>query len=148
MLRPGVNPVLYLKTHQGSRDSRRQLLDTLGDLNQKHAAAAGDPETLARIEAYEMAYRMQTSVPDLTNVSDEPESTFELYGDDARRPGVLLQTVCLPDAWLNVVYRFIQLFHRGWDQHISIKDQLPNNVETSIRHQRPGTRPETTGNAG
>jgi len=77
MLRPGANPVLYLKNPSGvSRDSRRQLLDTLGDLNRKHAAAAGDPETLARIEAYEMAYRMQTSVPDLTDVSDEPESTY------------------------------------------------------------------------
>ena len=126
MLRPGVNPVLYLKNPSGvSRDSRRQLLDTLGELNQKHAAAAGDPETLARIEAYEMAYRMQTSVPDLTNVSDEPESTFELYGDDARRPGSFAANCLLARRMAQRGVRFIQLFHRGWDQHISIKDQLP-----------------------
>ena len=126
MLRPGANPVLYLKNPPGvSRDSRRQLLDTLGNLNQMHAAAAGDPETLARIEAYEMAYRMQTSVPDLTDVSDEPESTFELYGDDARRPGSFAANCLQARRMAQRGVRFIQLFHRGWDQHISIKNQLP-----------------------
>ncbi len=126
MLRPGANPVLYLKNPLGvTRDSRRQLLDTLGDLNQMHSAAAGDPETLARIDAYEMAYSMQTSVPDLTNVSDEPESTFELYGDDARRPGSFAANCLLARRMAQRGVRFIQLFHRGWDQHISIKNQLP-----------------------
>ena len=74
MLRPGANPVLYLQNPDGvSRESRRRLLDTLGDLNRQQAETVGDPETLARVEAYEMAYRMQTSVPDLTDLSDEPE---------------------------------------------------------------------------
>ena len=126
MLRPGASPVLYLNNPPGvSRASRRQLLDTLGQLNQIHAAEAGDPETLARVEAYEMAYRMQTSVPELTDVSDEPKSTFELYGDDAHRPGSFAANCLLARRMAQRGVRFIQLFHRGWDQHISLKDQLP-----------------------
>ena len=126
MLRPGANPVLYLKNPAGvSRGARRHLLDTLGQLNRKHAEAAGDPETLARIEAYEMAYRMQTSVPELTQVEDEPESTFKLYGDDARRPGSFAANCLLARRMAQRGVRFIQLFHRGWDQHIAIKNQLP-----------------------
>ena len=79
MLRPGANPVLYLQNPPGvSRDGRRQLLDTLSSLNQWYAESTGDPETLSRIDAYEMAYRMQTSVPDLADLSDEPESTFQV----------------------------------------------------------------------
>ncbi|WP_430453013.1 DUF1501 domain-containing protein [Rhodopirellula europaea] len=130
MLRPGANPVLYLKNPNGvSRDSRRQLLDTLGRMNQMHSEATGDPETLARIEAYEMAYRMQTSVPELTDVSDEPESTFELYGEDARRPGSYAANCLLARRMAERGVRFIQLFHRGWDQHISIRNQLPHQCK-------------------
>ncbi len=130
MLRPGANPVLYLKNPPGvTRDSRRKLLDTLGELNQIYSVAAGDPETLARIEAYEMAYRMQTSVPELTDVSDEPESTFELYGDDSRRPGTFAANCLLARRMAERGVRFIQLFHRGWDQHISIKNQLPRQCK-------------------
>lgn len=130
MLRPGANPVLYLKNPPGvSRDARRRLLDTLGDLNRQQAEAAGDPETLARVEAYEMAYRMQTSVPDLTDFSDEPESTFELYGEEARRPGTFAANCLMARRMAQRGVRFIQLFHRGWDQHISIRTQLPRQCQ-------------------
>ena len=130
MLRPGANPVLYLKNPPGvSRDARRRLLDTLGDLNRQQAEAAGDPETLARVEAYEMAYRMQTSVPDLTDFSDEPESTFELYGEEARRPGTFAANCLMARRMVQRGVRFVQLFHRGWDQHISIRSQLPRQCQ-------------------
>ncbi|QDV58765.1 DUF1501 domain-containing protein [Rosistilla oblonga] len=130
MLRPGANPVLYLQNPAGvSRDSRRNLLDTLGQLNQMHWDSSGDPETLARIEAYEMAYRMQTSVPDLTDVSDEPESTFELYGEDSRRPGTFAANCLLARRMAEHGVRFIQLFHRGWDQHVSLEHQLPRQCK-------------------
>ncbi|MEM1440958.1 MAG: DUF1501 domain-containing protein [Verrucomicrobiota bacterium] len=130
MLRPGANPVLYLKNPPGvSRDARRRLLDTLGDLNRQQAESAGDPETLARVEAYEMAYRMQTSVPDLTDFSDEPESTFELYGEEARRPGTFAANCLMARRMAQRGVRFIQLFHRGWDQHISIRKQLPRQCQ-------------------
>ena len=126
MLRPGANPVLYLQNPPGvSSQSRRRLLDALGDLNRVQAEAAGDPETLARIEAYEMAYRMQTSVPELSDLSDEPESTFELYGEESRRPGTFAANCLLARRMAERGVRFIQLFHRGWDQHISIRNQLP-----------------------
>lgn len=129
-LRPGANPVLYLQNPTGvSREARRRLLDTLGDLNRQHAEDVGDPETLARIEAYEMAYRMQTSVPDLADLSDEPDSTFELYGEEARRPGTFAANCLLARRMAERGVRFVQLFHRGWDQHISIQTQLPRQCK-------------------
>ena len=126
MLRPGVNPVLYLSDPPGvSRAQRRKLLDDLAALNQQHADAVGDPETLARIEAYEMAYRMQTSVPELTDLSDEPASTFDLYGQEARKPGSYAANCLLARRLVERGVRFVQLFHRGWDQHIALQTQLP-----------------------
>jgi uncharacterized protein (DUF1501 family) len=126
MLRPGANPVLYLQNPPGvPRSARRNMLNALEELNREHAEVVGDPETLARIEAYEMAYRMQTSVPDLTDLSDEPESTFELYGDEARRPGTFAANCLLARRMAERGVRFMQLFHRGWDQHISLPSQLP-----------------------
>ena len=130
MLRPGANPVLYLQNPSGvSRNARRRLLDTLGDLNRQQAESVGDPETLARVEAYEMAYRMQTSVPDLADLSDEPDSTFELYGEESRRPGTFAANCLMARRMAERGVRFIQLFHRGWDQHISIKNQLPRQCQ-------------------
>ncbi len=126
MLRPGANPVLYLNNPPGvTRTDRRELLDTLDLLNRAQATVTGDDETLARIEAYEMAFRMQTSVPDLADFSDEPESTFELYGEEARRPGTFAANCLMARRMAQRGVRFVQLFHRGWDQHISIASQLP-----------------------
>lgn len=126
MLRPGVNPVLYLSDPPGvSREQRRKMLDDLSALNQKQAEEMGDPETIARIEAYEMAYRMQSSVPDLSDLSDEPESTFDLYGQDARKPGSYAANCLMARRLVERGVRFVQLFHRGWDQHIALQNQLP-----------------------
>jgi uncharacterized protein (DUF1501 family) len=85
----------------------------------------GDPEIHARIDAYEMAYRMQTSVPDLMDLSDEPESTFELFGEESRRPGSFAANCLLACRMAEKGVRFVQLFHRGWDQHKKLATQLP-----------------------
>ncbi|MEQ1895329.1 MAG: DUF1501 domain-containing protein, partial [Planctomycetota bacterium] len=87
---------------------------------------AGDPETLARIHAYEMAFRMQASVPELADTSDERPETLERYGPDVRRPGSYAANCLLGRRLLERGVRFVQLFHRGWDQHIALRRQLPN----------------------
>ncbi len=126
-LRAGANPVLYLGDPRGvSRNQRRAMLDDLAQLNQLRAAELGDPETLARIEAYEMAFRMQTSVPALTDLSDEPASVMEAYGPEVYKPGSYAANCLLARRLLEKDVRFVQLFHRGWDQHIAIERQLPN----------------------
>ena len=126
-LRPGANPVLYLKNPDGvDREQRRAMLDDLAKLNQRRAAELGDPETIARIEAYEMAYRMQTSVPELMDLGKESAATLEAYGPDVRRPGSYAANCLLARRLLERDVRFVQLFHRGWDQHIAITRQLPN----------------------
>jgi uncharacterized protein (DUF1501 family) len=126
-LRPGANPVLYLDNPPGTnRDQRRALLDDLAQLNQQYAAETGDPETLARIDAYEMAFRMQTSVPELTGLTSESEATLASYGPEVRKPGSYAANCLLARRLLERGVRFVQLFHRGWDQHIAIARQLPN----------------------
>jgi uncharacterized protein (DUF1501 family) len=126
VLRAGADPVLYLDNPAGvSRGQRRELLDDLSSLNQRFAAGTGDPETLARVHAYEMAFRMQASVPELTDLSQEPASTFDLYGPESRKPGTYAANCLLARRLAERGVRFIQLFHRGWDQHIAIKKQLP-----------------------
>lgn len=126
-LRPGANPVLYLGNPPGvDRAQRRDLLDSLRELNQIQADASGDPETLARIAAYEMAFRMQASVPELTDISDESQETLDLYGPEVRRPGSYAANCLLARRLMQRNVRFVQLFHRGWDQHIAIARQLPN----------------------
>ncbi|HMO13679.1 MAG TPA: DUF1501 domain-containing protein [Pirellulaceae bacterium] len=125
-LRPGVNAVPFLQDPQGtSREQRRQLLDDLNKLNSDFAERNGDPETLARIDAYEMAYRMQVSVPELTDLRDEPPEALAAYGPDVHRPGSYAANCFLARRLLERGVRFVQLFHRGWDQHIAIQRQLP-----------------------
>lgn len=126
VLRAGVDPVLYLENPKGvSREHRRAQLDDLEKLNQRFADEVGDPETVARIHAYEMAFRMQASVPELTDLSNEPASTFDLYGSESRKPGTYAANCLLARRLAERGVRFIQLFHRGWDQHIAITNQLP-----------------------
>jgi uncharacterized protein (DUF1501 family) len=125
--RPGANPVLYLANPPGvDRQQRRALLDDLATLNEMRARELGDPETLARIQAYEMAFRMQTSAPELTDISDESEATLADYGPDVKKPGSYAANCLLGRRLIERGVRFVQLFHRGWDQHIAIARQLPN----------------------
>lgn len=126
-LRPGGSPVLYLSDPAGvSREQRRAQLDDLAELNTLHAEAVGDPETIARVQAYEMAFRMQSSVPELADTSAESPATLALYGDDVRKPGSYAANCVLGRRLLERGVRFVQLFHRGWDQHVAIRRQLPN----------------------
>ncbi|MCA9239897.1 MAG: DUF1501 domain-containing protein, partial [Planctomycetales bacterium] len=129
-LRPGANPVLYLSDPPGvSREQRRGLLDDLASMNHLAAERMADPETLARIDAYEMAFRMQTSVPELTDLSQETAATLAAYGPDAARPGSYASNCLLARRLLERGVRFVQLFHRGWDQHIALARQLPRQCQ-------------------
>jgi hypothetical protein len=125
-LRSSGDPVLFLNDPAGmDRATRRQTLDTLAKLNQMQLSAFGDPEISARIQQYEMAYRLQSSVPDLMNLADEPEETFALYGSDARKPGTFAANCLLARRMAERDIRFIQIFHRGWDQHGNLTGDLP-----------------------
>lgn len=129
-LRPGASPVLYLGDPPGTdRAQRRAILDDLAQLNHLHEQQSGDPETLARISAYEMAFRMQTSVPELTDLSDEPETIISSYGPEVHKAGSYAANCLLARRLLERGVRFVQLFHRGWDQHIALKLQLPNQCK-------------------
>jgi len=101
------------------------MLDGLAQLNEMQYHESFDPEIIARIKQYEMAYRMQTSVPDLMDVSKESEETFALYGDTAREPGTYAANCLLARRLVERGVRFIQLYHRGWDQHGDLPKQLP-----------------------
>ena len=123
--RSGKNPVLYLNNPAGIDSKlRRNTLDLLGKLNRIKQEETGDPEINTRIAQYEMAYRMQTSVPELTDVSKEPKSTFDLYGADAKRPGTYAYNCLLARRLSERGVRFVQLFHRGWDTHGGLPRQL------------------------
>lgn len=130
--RSGSDPVLYLQDPPGiDKNTRRQMLDSLAKLNEIRKSAYGDPEIETRISQYEMAYRMQSSVPDLMDLSKEPESTFKLYGEDSRKPGSYASNCLLARRLLERNVRFVQLYHRGWDQH--------NNLKKHIAMQAKGT---------
>ncbi len=124
------DPVLYLSDPKGmTKDGRRHFLDTLDELNKVEYDAFGDPETNARIAQYEMAFRMQSSVPDLTDLSAEPASTFELYGDDAKKPGTFASNCLLARRLAERGVRFIQLYHRDWDHHGGLPVELPKRCK-------------------
>lgn len=116
--RSGKDPVLFLSNPEGvTSTSRRNMLDVLNKLNSQEYNEFGDPETEARIAQYEMAFRMQSSVPDLMDVADETDDTFELYGPNSRKPGTFAANCLLARRMVERGVRTIQLFHRGWDQH-------------------------------
>jgi hypothetical protein len=119
------DPVLSLSNPRGVDDrARRRMLDDLARLNQLKLAEFGDPEIATRIEQYELAYRMQTSVPELTNLASEPKHIFDLYGPSARQPGTFAANCLLARRLAERGVRFIQLFHRGWDQHTNLPKQI------------------------
>ena len=124
--RSGGNPVLYLNAPTGdTTKGRRQLFDSLSELNRLRLSETGNPEINTRIAAYEMAFRMQMSVPDLIDLENEPESTYKLYGEDARVPGTHAANCLLARRLCERGVRFIQLYHRGWDHHGNIPGRHP-----------------------
>jgi hypothetical protein len=129
-LRSGGDPVLYLSNPESIDDgARRRFVEDLGKVNQLSLEEFGDPEIATRIAQYEMAYRMQSSVPDLTDLSKEPDRIFDLYGPDSRKPGTFAANCLLARRLAERGVRFIQLFHRGWDQHV----KLPKNIALQCR---------------
>src|ERR1041385_3277556 len=128
--RSGADPVLYLSNPPSySGDARRRFLDDLAKLNDLNLKQYQDPEIATRIAQYEMAYKMQSSVPELTDLSKEPESTFEMYGPDARKPGSYAANCILARRLAERGVRFIQLFHRGWDQHGNLPRDIRKRCE-------------------
>ena len=124
------DPVLYLSNPAGfTHQDRRTYLDALGKLNQLALDDYGDPEIGTRISQYEMAFRMQSSVPELTDLSKEPAQTFEMYGADARKPGTYAANCLLARRLAERGVRFIQLFHRDWDHHGNLPKDLPKRCK-------------------
>ncbi|WP_372896254.1 DUF1501 domain-containing protein [Stieleria sp.] len=128
--RSGKEPVLYLSNPPGiSAGSRRNMLDRLNDLHQLEQDRLGDPALATRIEQYEMAYRMQSSVPDVANLADEPQSVKDLYGPDVSKPGSFAANCLLARRLAERGVRFIQLYHQGWDHH----GNIPGGMKTQCR---------------
>ncbi len=128
--RAGKDPVLYLTNPDGvSAESRRLMLDRLKELNEHAAEKLGDAEIDTRIAQYEMAYRMQSSVPEVMDLSKEPESVFALYGPDAKKPGTFAANCLLARRLAERGVKFIQLYHQGWDQH----GNLPAAIKVQCR---------------
>ncbi len=123
----GRDPVLFLTNPGGiSAVRRRRMLDDLARLNEIRHGEVQDPEITNRIAQYEMAFRMQSTVPELTDLSTEPESTFQFYGPESRKPGTFASNCVLARRLAERGVRFIQLYHRGWDQH----NDLPAGIRT------------------
>jgi hypothetical protein len=124
-LRSVGDPVLHLSNTDGlSGATRRRMLDDLAKLNQLKLEETGDPEIATRIAQYELAYRMQSSVPELTDVSNEPKHVFDMYGPDSRKPGTFAANCLLARRLVERGVRFVQLFHRGWDQHVKLPEMI------------------------
>jgi hypothetical protein len=125
-LRAQGDPVLFLPNPPGvDQQTRRRMLDALARLNQHQLDQVGDPDTQTRIEQYEMAFRMQTSVPELLNIQSEPQHVRDLYGPEVSRPGSFAASCLLARRLVERGVRFTQIFHRGWDQHGNLTGDLP-----------------------
>ena len=135
-LRSTRNPALAARVEQVTQETRpgmHRFIDDLAQLNQVELEQFGDPEIATRISQYEMAYKMQTSVPELTDLSKEPAHTFELYGEEARKPGTFAANCLLARRLAERGVRFIQLFHRGWDQHNDLPKQIRGQSKDTDR---------------
>jgi hypothetical protein len=120
-------PILYITNPPGvTTDVRRNTLDGIRALNEQNATLVGDPEVHTRIAQYEMAFRMQASVPDLTDFSSEPESTWNLYGPDAKKPGTFANSVLLARRLAERGVRFTQIYHNNWDHHSNVGGRMPS----------------------
>ena len=124
--RSAGDPILYINNPSGvPSEVRRKTLDGLQALNQRTLEQIGDPETRTRIAQYEMAFRMQSSVPDLTNLASEPESTFGLYGEEAKKPGSFANSVLMARRMVERGVRFVQIYLNNWDTHANVSGRLP-----------------------
>lgn len=129
-LRSQGDPVLFLEDTPGiPREVRRTMLDGLNEFNRKSYEVVGDPETQTRIQQYEMAFRMQTSVPELADLSKEPESVHALYGPESKTRGSFANSALMARRLMERGVRFVQIFHRGWDQH----SNLPRDIASQCR---------------
>jgi Protein of unknown function (DUF1501) len=138
-LRSIGDPVLFLSNPSGiDASTRRRALDAINQLNEREYASIADPETQTRIAQYEMAFRMQTSVPELTDISSEPKHILDMYGPDVHKPGTFARCALLARRLVERDVRFVQIFHRGWDQHFNIS--VPGRRPAL---PRPDHRPET-----
>lgn len=121
----GEDPVLYLSNQEGmSQQKRRKMLDRLAELNHLSYEKTGDPEIHSKMAQYEMAYRMQTAVPEATDISNEPETIFKMYGEDSRKPGTFAANCLLARKLSESGVRFVQLYHQGWDQHGNLPSEM------------------------
>lgn len=124
------DPVLYLGDPKGmSRQDRRKMLDQIAELNQMNYENFGDPEINAKIQQYEMAFRMQTAVPEVTDISKEPDSIIKLYGPDCLVPGTYAANCLLARKLSENGVRFVQLYHQGWDQHGNLPSEMANQAK-------------------
>ena len=129
-LRSGEEPILYLSNPAGCTTRiRRRMLDDLNELNRRHHERTQHDETLSRIRQYELAFRMQSTVPDLADISNEPQSVLDLYGPDVHKPGTYARNCLLARRLIERDVRFVQLYHMGWDQH----DNLPDHMSKQCR---------------
>ncbi len=129
-LRTKGDPILYLKNAPGiDAKARRQMLDGLNALNKMTYEAVGDEEVQTRIHQYEMAFRMQTSVPELADMSEEPEHIHTLYGEDSKKPGTFAYCALMARRLVERGVRFTQIFHRGWDQHGNLPHDLASQCK-------------------
>ena len=129
-LRSGGDPVLYISNPDGVPSPiRRRMLDALSQLNQIQHGKVGDPETLVRIAQFEMAFRMQSSVPELTDLSKEPESAYKLFGEEARKGGTFAHSCLMARRLVERGVRFVQVYHRGWDVHANVPEVLPSQCK-------------------
>lgn len=124
------DPILFINNPPGiSTDLRRQQLEGLRRLNELNYASVGDQETHTRIQQFEMAFRMQASVPELTAVNNEPESTYALYGDAARKPGTFAASALLARRLVERGVRFVQIYHNNWDHHSNVSGRMPSQCK-------------------
>ena len=129
LLRSSGDPVLFLSNPDGVKpQTRKEMLTALNQLNRKNYQEVGDPEIHARISQYEMAFRMQTSVPELTDFSSEPDYILDMYGPDVHKPGTFAYCCLMARRLAERGVRFSQIFHRGWDQHGNVTGDLPNQA--------------------
>ncbi|AOM78619.1 DUF1501 domain-containing protein [Pedobacter steynii] len=126
----GEDPVLYLKDPEGlNRFERRKMLDKLSELNNISYQEFGDPEISAKVQQYEMAYRMQTAVPEITDLSKEPDDIIKLYGPDCLVPGTFAANCLLARKLSENGVRFVQLYHQGWDQHGNLPSEMAGQAK-------------------